>query len=198
MFTGLGDGTIVLPVRLPASPASRTTSTTHTNSSDLRVTTVERTADERQRAQRRRVKERRRQKALDRSRRNSNPDQYHPSSRQEKAAKRRAGRDAPPAAVARRDTARRIAGDLVAVHGTDLTIETGSIAAWAKTWGRAVHAFTPGLLVAAIEREVAAIRPCVRCVGQGPGARRCPSTACAASGTRSPSPNAPTDARRAD
>ncbi|HUG86109.1 MAG TPA: zinc ribbon domain-containing protein, partial [Euzebya sp.] len=73
-----------------------------------------------------------------------------------------AARDARAAAVARRDTARRIAGDLVVTHGTDLTIEAGSVAVWARTWGRAVHAFTPGLLVAAFQREVAAIRPGVQ------------------------------------
>lgn len=181
---------------------SNITIASHHAGTDLRVTTIERTADEKQREQARRVAERRRQKALDRSRRNTNADQYHPSDRQARAAKRRAdrglapkqhapagprksradgrperayrkdqlsngyrrgrgtaARDARAAAVARRDTARRTAGDLVAQHGTDLTIEAGSIAAWARTWGRAVHAFTPGLLIAAIEREVAAISP---------------------------------------
>lgn len=181
---------------------SNITIASHCDGRDLRVTTVERTADEKAREQARRVKERRRQKALDRSRRNTNPDQYHPSRRQEAAAKRRADRGLPPktqsptgprktradgkpqqayrkdqlsngyrrsrghasrdaraAAVTRRDTARRIAGDLTATHGTDLTIEAGSIVTWARTWGRAVHAFTPGLLITAIEREVAAIQP---------------------------------------
>ncbi|AXV10304.1 hypothetical protein DVS28_b0564 (plasmid) [Euzebya pacifica] len=170
--------------------------------SDLAVTTIERTADQNARAQARRVKERRRQKSLDRSRRNSNADQYHLSKRQERAAKRRADRGLPnkahmpkgprkaradgkperayrrdtltngyrrgraaaakqarAATIARRQTADRMAGDLVAVHGTDLTIEHGSITAWARQWGRAVHAFTPGLLIAAIEREVAAAQP---------------------------------------
>ena len=181
---------------------SNVTIASHTDGSDLKITVVERTADEKAREQARRVTERRRQKALDRSRRNTNPDQYRPSPRQEKEAKRRAAnglsakqyppagprktraggrperayrkdrlsrgyrrgrsqaaREARAAAIARRDTARRIAGALVTVHGTDLTIEQGSIAAWAKTWGKALHAFTPGLLINAIEREVAAIRP---------------------------------------
>lgn len=181
---------------------SNVTVASHDNGTDLRVTTVERSADEKAREHTRRVKQRRRQKALDRSRRNSNADQYHPSGRQEKAAKRRAdaglparqqspagprksrgdgkperayrkdrlsasyrrgrgaaARDARAAAVARRDTAHRVAGELVAVHGTDLTVEQGSINAWARTWGRAIHAFTPGLLIPAIETEVAATRP---------------------------------------
>lgn len=55
--------------------------------------------------------------------------------------------------------ASRVAGEIVAVHGTDLTIEAGSIAAWARVWGRAVHAFTSGLLITAIQTEVAAITP---------------------------------------
>ncbi len=157
---------------------SNITIASHTDGEDLQVTTIERTADQKAREERRRVKERRRQKALDRSRRNSNADQYHPSARQEKAAKRRAdaglaprrqfpkgarkaradgrpqqayrrdqlsngyrrGRAAAAAqaratAVARRDTARRVAGETVAVHGTDLTIEAGSIAAWARKMG---------------------------------------------------------------
>ena len=172
----------------------------HADGTDLRVMTVERTADQKEREQQRRVKERRRQKALDRSRRNSNPDQYHQSKRQERAAQRRAdnglpaktqfpkgprrarsdgkpqqayrkdqlsnsyqqsraaaAKEARAAAIARRDTARQVAGELVAVHGADLTIEHGSITAWAKAWGRAVHAFTPGLLIAAIEAEIAAV-----------------------------------------
>ena len=274
VFTGVGDSTIVLPVRLPTAPSaqahlnhhladpaawhkidlvrhrdpeaaggwayeahllclvepyvsastkarraeavvatagrraggdvnvSNVTIASHRDGADLRVTVIERTADERQREQRRRQKERCRQKALDRSRRNTNADNYHPSKRQEAAAKRRADaglparqhtpagprksrRDGRPerayrtdavsngyrrgrgqaaqnaraAAVARRDTARRVAGDLIATHGTDLTIEAGSIAAWAKVWGRAIHAFTPGLLTAAIAAEAAAIQP---------------------------------------
>ncbi len=45
----------------------------------------------------------------------------------------------------------------VATHGIDLTFEAGSIAPRARMWGRAVHAFTPGLLVDAVEVEVAAV-----------------------------------------
>ncbi len=180
--------------RRPARPPA------HRDGGDLQVTTIQRTTGEKDREQARRVKERRRQRALDRSRRNTNPDQYEPSARQEKSAKRRAdnglpatqhtphgprksradgkprqayrrdrlsrsyrrGRgvaanDARAAAIARRDTARTLAGDLVGQHGTDLTIEAGSITAWAKVWGRAVHAFTPGLLIAAVEAEVEAV-----------------------------------------
>ncbi|CAN5519526.1 hypothetical protein BH23ACT9_BH23ACT9_22990 [soil metagenome] len=181
---------------------SNITIASHTDGIDLAVTTIVRTADEKRREQARRVTERRRQKALDRSRRTTNSDQYQPSARQDAAAKRRAdvglparqqspagprksradgkpqrayrkdalsagyrhgrghaAKDGRAAAIARRDTARRIAGELTAVHGTDLTIEHGSITAWAHTWGKAVHAFTPGLLVAAIQTEITAIDP---------------------------------------
>lgn len=68
-----------------------------------------------------------------------------------------AANEARAASVARRDTARRVAGELVATHGPDLIIEAGSITAWARHWGRAVHAFTPGLLVAAVNAEIQAI-----------------------------------------
>lgn len=74
---------------------SNITIASHHDGGGLTVTTVERTADQKAREQARRVKERRRQKALDRFRRNTNPDQYHPSARQEKAAKRRADRGLP-------------------------------------------------------------------------------------------------------
>lgn len=49
------------------------TNASHHDGTDLRVTTVSRTADERDREQARRIKERRRQKALDRSRRKQQP-----------------------------------------------------------------------------------------------------------------------------
>lgn len=74
---------------------SNITIASHHDGADLRVTTITRTADEQEREQRRRVKERRRQKTLDRSRRNSNPDQYEPSGRQDRAAKRRADKGLP-------------------------------------------------------------------------------------------------------
>ncbi|CAN5479110.1 hypothetical protein BH23ACT9_BH23ACT9_30440 [soil metagenome] len=36
-------------------------------------------------------------------------------------------------------------------------LSAGSVAPWARVWGNAVHAFTPGLLIAAVEREVGAV-----------------------------------------
>jgi len=57
---------------------------------------------------------------------------------------------------ARRDRARRVAADVVRTHGYQLVVEEGPISAWARTWGRGVADFTPGLLVSAIEREARA------------------------------------------
>ena len=65
--------------------------------------------------------------------------------------------DANSAARARRDRARQIAAELVATHGTQLVVEDTSIAAWAKTWGRALAAFSSGMLVTAIDREAGAV-----------------------------------------
>ncbi|HEX3475039.1 MAG TPA: hypothetical protein VHT91_08360 [Kofleriaceae bacterium] len=65
--------------------------------------------------------------------------------------------DAAAAAQARRDRARQVAADLVATHGYQLIVEDASISAWSRSWGRAVAAFSPGLLMAAIDREARAV-----------------------------------------
>lgn len=65
--------------------------------------------------------------------------------------------DAAAVAQARRDRAREVAAEVVATHGYRLVVEDTSIAAWARSWGRAVAAFSPGLLVAAIDREARAV-----------------------------------------
>jgi hypothetical protein len=59
-------------------------------------------------------------------------------------------------ARARRDRARRAAADLVAVHGPNLVVEDNNLAAWARQWGRSLHAFAPGTLLAALDREARA------------------------------------------
>jgi hypothetical protein len=71
----------------------------------------------------------------------------------------RAGHAAGAAAAtqARRDRARRVAADVVATHGYRLVVEDTSIAAWSRSWGRAVAAFAPGALVAEIDREARAV-----------------------------------------
>jgi hypothetical protein len=65
--------------------------------------------------------------------------------------------DAAAAAQARRDRARQVAAELVAVHGYQLIVEDASISAWSRSWGRAVAAFSPGLLITAIDRETRAV-----------------------------------------
>jgi hypothetical protein len=61
--------------------------------------------------------------------------------------------DAAAASQARRDYARQVAAELVAVHGTHFIVEDAPITAWSRRWGAAVAAFSPGALVAAIDRE---------------------------------------------
>lgn len=63
---------------------------------DVRVTRIDRDHAAREREARHRKKQRARQKALDRSRRNQNPDQYLPSQAQQADADRRAAAGLPP------------------------------------------------------------------------------------------------------
>jgi len=65
--------------------------------------------------------------------------------------------DAASAAQARRDQARAIAKDLVAIHGSRLVTEDVRLSSWSMSWGRAVAAFSPGTLIAAIDREARAV-----------------------------------------
>ncbi|MGP3960614.1 hypothetical protein ACTWPT_31855 [Nonomuraea sp. 3N208] len=58
--------------------------------------------------------------------------------------------------AARKARARQVAADLVAVHGTRLVVEDCDIRTWFRLWGRTLAAFTPGQLIAAIEREAIA------------------------------------------
>jgi len=81
-------------------------------------------------------------------------DQLSVSYRRGRAA---AAADASAASQARRDRARQVAADVVAAHGYQLIVEDVSISAWSRSWGRAVAAFSPGLLVAAMNREARAV-----------------------------------------
>jgi hypothetical protein len=58
---------------------------------------------------------------------------------------------------ARRDHARRIAHEVVGDHGFQLIVEDCDLRAWARRWGKAVAAFSPGLLLSALEREAFAV-----------------------------------------
>jgi hypothetical protein len=66
---------------------------------------------------------------------------------------------------ARRDHARQVAAAVVREHGIGFTVEDCDLRGWSRGWGRALAAFSPGTLVAAIQREAAA----VAAVAQRPG-----------------------------
>ena len=110
-------------------------------------------------------------------------DQLSASYRRGRAAQAAA---ATAAAQARRDRARQVAADLVATHGYQLVVEDASISAWSRSWGRAVAAFSPGLLVTAFDREARAVAS--RASGSGGVCR-------AATGTTALSQHCPCGAR---
>ncbi|MFF2464826.1 transposase [Streptomyces mirabilis] len=57
------------------------------------------------------------------------------------------------AAAAKDHRARRIAEDIVAAHGANLTVEDCDIRTWYRRWGKALQATTPGRVITAIGRE---------------------------------------------
>jgi Putative transposase DNA-binding domain len=145
-------------------------------------------------------KARARQRALDRSRRNANPDQYDLSARQRARSLRRArvglpakqvtnpggarranadGRplrahsqdatsrqyqllsadhrsDARARSQAKHARARETAARIVATHGNTITTEDCNISTWTRLWGKRIHLFSPGMLIAALAAECAA------------------------------------------
>ena len=177
-------------------------------SDDLLITRIERDAGEREGERQRRRKERRRGRALDRSRRAANPDQYRLSLRQEERARRREAAGLPPqlvipqgprksrtdgkplqayrkdalsrrykreraaqaasaaaSAQARKALARRVAGAVVLQHGFRAVVEDCNLTAWARRWGRAMSAFSPGTLLDAIRTETLAVANVARVAG---------------------------------
>jgi len=177
---------------------SNVTVASHANGEDLHIERIERDARKREYVRRQAARKRRRERALERSRRAANPEQYRLSRRQEREAQRRADAGLPArrvipkgprrcngmkplrayskdrlsrsyqrkraaraadeasSAQAKRACARFVAGLIVLCHGFRLAIEAGNLTAWARRWGRSLHAFSPGTLVAAIEREAVA------------------------------------------
>lgn len=173
---------------------------------DVRAGQVTVTPDQRQAAQLAAAKQRHRAKALDRSRRASNADQYHPSPRQAKREQRRAERGQAPkqetlpkgarkgnaagvptrayhkdtlsgsyrrgradhAADARSMTqakqarADHVAQWIVAVHGPTGVTEHVNMRGWAALWGKGINLFSPGMLMAALARECAAVGGSIR------------------------------------
>lgn len=81
-------------------------------------------------------------------------DQSSTSYRKGRAAQ---AAEAAAATQARRDHARQIAAEVVRTHGYRLVVEDTSIAAWSRSWGRALATFSPGTLVTAIDREARAV-----------------------------------------
>jgi len=65
--------------------------------------------------------------------------------------------DSASAAQARRDHARHVAGAHVLRHGFRATVEDCNLSAWARLWGRALFAFSPGTLLDAIRGEAIAV-----------------------------------------
>ena len=82
-----------------------------------------------------------RQRALDRSRPNTNPDQYGPARSRSQAKYARA---------------RQTAAAIVAVHSNTITVEDCAISTWARLWGKRIQLFSSGMLVAALAAECAA------------------------------------------
>ena len=73
--------------------------------------------------------------------------------------------DAASVAQARRDHARQVAHALVGEHGYQLVVEDTRLRDWARVWGRSLAAFSPGLLLAAIDREATAVAALAGVVG---------------------------------
>jgi hypothetical protein len=199
---------------LPASPAIPTIPAgpgQPTGDTRLRATRVAKTGTDVDRLAAERLRQRRRNRALQRSRRSSNPTQYQPSTRQQQRADRRAAAGLPAVQVstpagpriantagmpvhayrhdqlsnryrrlradaaaageartqAGRTRARNVAADLVAVHGTDLVVEAGDLRVWARRWGHGMYAFTPGMLLAALDHETAKVTALTASDGAG-------------------------------
>ncbi|MFD0584987.1 hypothetical protein [Dactylosporangium darangshiense] len=56
-----------------------------------------------------------------------------------------------------RTRAQTVAATIVATHGAELVIEAADLRAWVARWGRGLHAFTPGMLVAALRHETSKV-----------------------------------------
>jgi transposase len=68
-------------------------------------------------------------------------------------------------AQARRGYARMVAHELVGEHGYQLVVEDSRLRDWARVWGRSLAAFSPGLLLTAIDREATAVAALAGVVG---------------------------------
>ncbi|MFK4268583.1 zinc ribbon domain-containing protein [Streptomyces milbemycinicus] len=57
------------------------------------------------------------------------------------------------AAEHRRHRARAVAREIIAAHGVNLTVEDCDIRTWYRLWGKHLSQTTPGMLIAALDRE---------------------------------------------
>ena len=57
---------------------------------------------------------------------------------------------------AKQARARQAAGHIVAAHGNSILVEDSNISAWTRLWGKGIHLFSPGMLIAAIAAECGA------------------------------------------
>jgi hypothetical protein len=62
--------------------------------------------------------------------------------------RRRQGEQARSMSLTKQAKAHDVAVQLVAIHGTNWLIEDCNLAAWAKRWGKSLHAFAPGMVTA--------------------------------------------------
>jgi hypothetical protein len=60
------------------------------------------------------------------------------------------------ASQAKQARAAAVAAAIVATHGNSITVEDCRISTWARLWGKRIALFSPGMLVAALERECSA------------------------------------------
>lgn len=156
---------------------------------DGRVTAallVRPSAEERARERDRALRRRRAQRALDRSRRNTNPKAFGPDKKGRPhrgsylpghrltTSKSYRARAARLADEDRRRTAERtrrrneLARTIVTEMGADLVTEDVSVRPWQRRWGRSILAFAPGELQGAIGTEAK--------LAGGPGVTRVPSS----------------------
>ncbi|HTJ36421.1 MAG TPA: hypothetical protein VL738_24655 [Dactylosporangium sp.] len=79
----------------------------------------------------------------------------------------RAAADGAARTQAGKTRARQVAAGLVAMHGSSLIVEDSDLSVWARRWGRGIHAFTPGMLVTALQHETTAVAAVAVAAGGG-------------------------------
>jgi hypothetical protein len=90
--------------------------------------------------------------------------------------------------------ARQSAARIVAAHSNTITVEDCSISTWARLWGKRIQLFSPGMIIAALDRECQASGGRLHRAGTRSTAlsQHCP---CGQRVPKTLAPNAPTIAR---